>query len=80
MDSVRLRVQTVLTSDPVTDESHIAFMVLQSPTSAGVVQHAPGWTLRDAIENYCNWFHVERQCIKLVRPFLPQTMEDYVGE
>ena len=32
----------------------------------------PGWTLRDAIENFCEWFKVDRGQIILERPFLPQ--------
>lgn len=33
--------------------------------------------LRDAVENLCDWFHLDRDQIKLTRPSLPQRMEGY---
>ena len=33
--------------------------------------------LRYAVENLCDWFHLDRDQIKLTRPFLPQRMESY---
>ncbi len=77
MDSVRLTVQTVPASDPVTREMHIAYTVLRQGLIGGEVEFAPGWTLRDAIDNYCTWFQVDRCCIGLNRPFLPQRVESY---
>ena len=74
---VRLRVRTVPTLDPVTLEAHTAYMVLCQNDEGGIRFHAPGWTLRDAIENYCNWFKVEPDQIKILRPFLPYRMERY---
>lgn len=75
MDCVRLRVQTVPASDPVTLKIHTAYTVMSIETTAEVMQYAPGWTLRDAIENFCDWFHIERAKIVLLRPFHPQKVE-----
>ena len=77
MDCVRLRVQTVPASDPVTLEAHTAYNVLWPLKENGVIMYVPGWTIRDAIENLCDWFHIDRDRIKLTRPFLPQRMESY---
>ena len=74
---VRLRVQTVLTLDPVTHEVHTAYSVFRQDQNNGMYHHVPGWTLKDAIENYCKWFGVERSRIKVLRPFLPQRAERY---
>lgn len=38
----------------------------------GQLQHASGWTLRDAIDTFCEWFKVNRGQIILERPFRPQ--------
>lgn len=77
MDCVRLRVQTVPASDPVTLEVHTAYNVLWPIKDTGRIICVPGWTLRDAIENLCNWFNIDRDHIELARPFLPQRMESY---
>lgn len=70
MEKVRLRVQTVPALDPVTYQKHTAFSVFTE--NGGKFQHAPGWTLRDAIDTFCDWFKVDRDQIILERPFLPQ--------
>ena len=70
MGKVRLKVLTVPALDPVTYYDHTAFCV--STQTGGKFQYAPGWTLRDAIECYCEWFRVDRDQIVLERPFLPQ--------
>lgn len=70
MGKVRLKVLTVPALDPVTYQEHTTFCV--SAESGGRFQHAPGWTLRDAIDFYCEWFKVDRDQIVLERPFLPQ--------
>ena len=77
MGKVRLRVLTVPAIDPVTYNEHTTFCV--SSTLEGQFQFAPGWTLRDAVENFCTWFKVDRQSIILERPFLPQSegKDDY---
>lgn len=72
MDSVRLTVQTNTASDPVTRKPHTAYTVFLNNCSEGVVRYAQGWTLQDAIRNYCDWFQTDRCCIKLIRPFRPQ--------
>ena len=77
MDCVRLRVQTVPASDPVTHEAHTTYLVLRQDDEGGIRFHASGWTLRDAIENYCERFKVDRCMIKILRPFLPKRMERY---
>ena len=77
MDCVRLRVQTVPASDPVTHEAHTTYLVLRQDDEGGIRFHAPGWTLRDAIDNYCKWFKVDRCKIKILRPFLPLRMGRY---
>ena len=70
MGKVRLRVLTVPALDPITYQEHTTFCV--STENGGEFQYAPGWTLRDAIENYFDWFKVDRSQIILKRPFLPQ--------
>ena len=74
---VRLRVQTVPASDPVTSETHTAYMVLRQAVDGGPCFHASGWTLRDAIDNFCKWFGVDRRQIRILRPFLPLRMGSY---
>ena len=74
---VRLRVKTVPASDPVTHEAHTAYMVLRQEIDGGQCYHASGWTLRDAIGNFCEWFGVDRCQIMLLRPFLPLRVESY---
>ena len=74
---VRLRVQTVPTLDPVSHQMHVAYTVLQQDVTAEHIPCAPGWTLRDAISLFCEWFQVDRANVKLIRPFLPQRMESY---
>lgn len=69
MRKVRLKVLTVPALDPVTYQDHTAFSV--STQAGGQFQHAPGWTLHDAIDNFCDWFNVDRDQIILERPFLP---------
>ena len=70
MEKVRLKVLTVPALDPVTYQEHTTFCV--SAEIGGQFQHAPGWTLRDAIDNYCDWFKEDRSNISLERPFFPQ--------
>ncbi len=35
------------------------------------------YIIKCADENLCDWFHLDRDQIKLTRPFLPQRMESY---
>ena len=73
MEKVRLRVQTVPATDPVTLKEHIAYNVIAQDGDNGCIRLAPGWTLRDAIETFCEWFQVEREQICILRPFIPQS-------
>ncbi len=75
MGKVRLRVQTVPASDPVTHQEHTAYNVIYQDGERMLL--APGWTLRDAIETFCEWFHVERELICIQRPFVPQSSYYY---
>jgi hypothetical protein len=70
MGKVRLKVLTVPALDPVTYQKHTAFCVVTH--AEGQLLHAPGWTIQDAIELYCDWYQVDRDQIILERPFLPQ--------
>ena len=70
MGIVRLKVLTVPALDPVTYRKHTAFCVVAQ--TGEQVQHAPGWTLRDAVGFFCEWYKVNRDQIILERPFLPQ--------
>ena len=72
LDMVRLMVQTVPATDPVTLQEHTAYTVIAFDN--GSLLSAPGWTLRDAIEAFCEWFHIDRQDICLQRPFIPQSV------
>ena len=70
MEKVRLRVLTVPVLDPVTLQNHTTYNVICQEGDA--LMCAPGWTLRDAIETFCVWFHSDRESISLLRPFMPQ--------
>ena len=71
MEKVWLRVQTVPAWDPVTHLEHTAYDVILQDDKRLLC--APGWTLRDAIETFCEWFQVERERVCVQRPFVPQT-------
>ena len=70
MEKVRLKVLTVPALDPVTYQEHTCFCV--SAEFDGQFQHVSGWTLRDAIDSFCEWCKVDRDQITIERPFLPQ--------
>ena len=72
LDMVRLMVQTVPATDPVTLKEHTAYNVIAKDSDALLV--APGWTLRDAIETFCEWFQIDRQDVCIHRPFIPQSV------
>ena len=69
--------QTVPASDPVTLKEHIAYNVIAQDGDGDCIRHAPGWTLRDAIETFCEWFQVERERVRILRPFIPQSSSNY---
>ena len=70
MDCVRLRVQTVPVSDSVTLEVHTLCNAMWPMKVTRINMYVPKWTLRDAIENLCNWFHIDRHQIKLPEPYI----------
>ena len=70
MGKVRLKVLTVPALDPITYQEHTAFDVITEED--GQLKLASGWTLRDAIDTYCEWLKVDRDQIILERPFRPQ--------
>ena len=49
---------------------HTAFTVFDD--SAGDLRSSAGWTLRDAIEYYARRYGVEKDSIRIIRPFVPQ--------
>ena len=75
MGKLRLMVQTVPAFDPVTLKEHTAYTVIAN--NDDFLRVAPGWTLRDAIETFCEWFHVRREDVFLLRPFFPQKSNYY---
>ena len=75
MEKVSLKVITVPAQNPVSYQEHTAFSV-SAQMAEGKLLFACGWTLRDAIEFFCRWFHVNRNQIVLQRPFLPQRIMD----
>ena len=70
MGKVWLRVQTVPATDPVTLLEHTAYTVIM--LDGGALKCASGWTLRDAIETFCEWIHIGRERAGGLRPFFPQ--------
>ena len=58
---------------PATDlegNYHTAFTVFDD--SAKDLRSSAGWTLRDAIEYYARKYGVEKDSIRIIRPFVPQ--------
>ena len=49
---------------------HTAFTVYNC--TAGALRASAGWTLRDAIEYYTRDYRVNKDTIRLIRPFVPQ--------
>ena len=49
---------------------HTAFTVFDD--SAKDLRSSAGWTLRDAIEYYARKYGVEKDSIRIIRPFVPQ--------
>ena len=71
----RLNVITVPATD-LDGAFHTAFTVFDD--SAKDLRSSAGWTLRDAIEYYSRKYEVEKNAIRLIRPFVPQ--EIYLRE
>ena len=58
---------------PATDldgSYHTAFTVFDD--SDKDLRSSAGWTLRDAIEYYARKYGVEKDSIRIIRPFVPQ--------
>ena len=72
---VRLRVRTVPVSDLISNEAYTMYTVINTGY-AGDIQCSSGFSLRDAISAFCSAFCVERESVQLLRPFLPQGVED----
>ena len=75
MGKLRLRVQTVPAWNPVTHSEHTAYTVIYN--DGGKVMCAAGWTLRDAVEAFCEFFHIDRELVCVRRPFFPQSNLNY---
>ena len=65
----RLSVITVPATD-LDGNYHTAFTVFDD--SAKDLRSSAGWTLRDAIEYYARKYGVEKDSIRIIRPFVPQ--------
>ena len=65
----RLNVITVPATD-LEGNYHTAFTVFDD--SAKDLRSSAGWTLRDAIEYYARKYGVEKDSIRIIRPFVPQ--------
>ena len=65
----RLSVITVPAND-LEGNYHTAFTVFDD--SAKDLRSSAGWTLRDAIEYYARKYGVEKDSIRIIRPFVPQ--------
>ena len=65
----RLNVITVPATD-LDGAFHTAFTVFDD--SAKDLRSSAGWTLRDAIEYYARKYGVEKDSIRIIRPFVPQ--------
>ena len=65
----RLSVITVPATD-LDGAFHTAFTVVDD--SAKDLRSSAGWTLRDAIEYYARKYGVEKDSIRIIRPFVPQ--------
>lgn len=65
----RLSVITVPATD-LDGTFHTAFTVFDD--SAKDLRSSAGWTLRDAIEYYARKYGVEKDSIRIIRPFVPQ--------
>ena len=65
----RLNVITVPATD-LDGNYHTAFTVFDDFSED--LRSSAGWTLRDAIEYYARKYGVEKDSIRIIRPFVPQ--------
>lgn len=75
MGRVKLKVQTVPVFDSLNLCEHTAYTVMLQDEKQFMC--ASGWTLRDAIETFCNRYQIERGDVCLIRPFFPQRLNYY---
>ena len=75
MGRVKLKVLTVPAFDSLNLCEHTAYTVMLQDDKQFLC--ASGWTLRDAIEIFCNRCQIERGNVSLIRPFFPQILYYY---
>ena len=75
MGRVKLKVLTVPAFDSLNLCEHTAYTVMLQDEK--LFMCASGWTLRDAIETFCDRYKIERGNVSLIRPFFPQRLYYY---
>ena len=75
MGRVKLKVLTVSAFDSLNLCEHTAYTVMLQDEKQFMC--ASGWTLRDAIETFCDRYKIERGNVSLIRPFFPQRLNYY---
>ena len=66
---IKLNVKTV----PAIDwdgSTHIAYTVYDN--AGGVLRTSSGWTLKDALAFFAESFKMQKDILKVIRPFIPQ--------
>ena len=75
MGRVKLKVLTVPAFDSLNLCEHTAYIVMLQDEKQFMC--ASGWTLRDAIDTFCDRYKIERGNVSLIRPFFPQILYYY---
>lgn len=75
MGRVKLKVLIVPVFDSLNLCEHTAYTVMLQDDKQFLC--ASGWTLRDAIETFCDRYKIERGNVSLIRPFFPQILYYY---
>lgn len=75
MGRVKLKVLIVPVFDSLNLCEHTAYTVMLQDDKQFLC--ASGWTLRDAIEAFCDRYKIERGNVSLIRPFFPQILYYY---
>ena len=73
--AITLNVRTVPAWDYAQMEMHTAYTV--SAVVDKKFTYAPGWTLKDAIENYSSIYSCNKEVIKVSRPFKRQVIKPF---
>lgn len=73
--AITLNVRTVPAWDWTQMEMHTAYTV--SAVVDKKFTYAPGWTLKDAIENYSSIYSCNKEVIKVNRPFKRQVIKPF---